>query len=127
VKVEAQIVNGPIVDRPTPAAALGAGAVLVFEGVVRPMEDGRLLLAMDYESYDPMSENTLRTLAQHVAEEYQLLQLSVLHSRGRVLVGERSLLIMTSTERRTPAIEALKVFIDRLKIDVPIWKNPVWR
>jgi len=37
----------------------GAGALLVFDGIVRHMEDGRELAALDYEVYEPMATQQL--------------------------------------------------------------------
>lgn|GEM_PF-911145 len=110
-----------------------AGAVVRFEGVVRELEpsatgtsDERTLIALDYETYDPMAQRELESLARSVASEHGLLSIVVLHSRGRVAVGETSFLLTVTAPHRAEALRALGEFIDRLKQDVPIWKRPVW-
>jgi len=114
------------------------GATLRFEGIVRrdepsgsPVSTGastplRPLVALDYQSYDPMAERQLESLAREVAREFGLLALLALHSRGRVRVGEVSFMLTILSMHRAEAITGMTAFIDRLKRDVPIWKSPAW-
>lgn len=152
-RVLAAIVDGPLTrDREanilashawTPAreaannkAASGAGlvgATLRFEGIVRrgePREtDTRKehdLLALDYQTYDPMAAHELLALARDVAERHGLSALAALHSRGRVHVGEVSFILIVESPHRAESLAAMADFIDRLKQDIPIWKRAVW-
>lgn len=127
------------------ASTLGAlnlsgrvGATLRFEGIVRrgepsgsPAASGgstplRPLAALDYESYDPMAGRQFESLARDIADEFGLLALVTLHSRGRVRVGEISFVLAIASAHRAEALAGMTTFIDRLKRDVPIWKSPVW-
>jgi molybdopterin synthase catalytic subunit len=102
------------------------GASLRFEGIVRRLEDGRELIALEYRTYDPMAERELHSLARAVAERHGLSSIIALHSRGRVPVGEASFVLEVAAPHRREALAAVTDFIDRLKQDVPIWKQPVW-
>lgn len=138
------------VDAPRPACGT-AGAVIRFEGIVRRLEPAPsahapaaptapatptvptarstvecALEALDYETYDPMAERELTALARRTAEAHGLLSIMVLHSRGRVAVGEVSFMLEISAPHRAEALRAMSDFIDQLKRDVPIWKRPVW-
>lgn len=111
----------------------GVGATLRFEGIVRRMEADpdaggrqRDLLALDYQTYDPMAERGLLALAREVAERHGLAGIIALHSRGRVGVGEVSFVLEVAAAHRTETLAAVADFIDRLKQDVPIWKRAVW-
>lgn len=147
----ARVVDGPLAPEAEHAALLEAGgttacgatgpsasgvdgAVLRFEGIVRRGEpdeaqsgNERELLALDYQTYDPMAERELRRLAGEIAREHGLSSLVVLHSRGRVAVGEVSFILIVASPHRAEALSAMSAFIDRLKQDVPIWKQPVWK
>lgn len=119
-------------DGPLTPGVVGAG--LRFEGIVRRAEaseahggEERDLRALDYQTYDPMAERELRALARLIAEQHGLSSLVVLHSRGRVAVGEVSFVLIVESPHRAEAIAALSEFIDRLKQDVPIWKRPIWK
>lgn len=140
------IVDGPItqaverasirameIELDSPTAVGSVGARLRFEGVVRQLErdtahDGldRPLAALVYETYDPMAQHELESLATRVALEHQLVSLVALHSRGSVGVGEISFVLMITSTHRAEALAAMDAFIDQLKRDVPIWKQPDW-
>jgi molybdopterin synthase catalytic subunit len=111
----------------------GVGATLRFRGIVRRAEgdaaaDGRErdLLALDYQTYDPMAQRGLEALALDVAARHGLAALVTLHSRGRVGVGEVSFVLEVAAPHRAETLTAVSDFIDRLKQDVPIWKRAVW-
>jgi molybdopterin synthase catalytic subunit len=132
MSVEVHIVDGPL-----PASLISAlrnqcpgphacGAALTFEGLVRANEAGRVITDLDYQTYDPMAQQQLRSLAEDVLARHGLLELWVIHSRGRVPVGECSLRVTIRSRHRKEALAAMDEFIDRLKSDVPIWKSPVF-
>lgn len=149
-RVAAAILNGPV-TRDREASALAAlswmpapgtarfvdpgrvGAALRFEGVVRRSEPRAAgggqdhdLAALDYQTYDPMAERQMLALSREIAERHGLIGLAALHSRGRVAVGEVSLVLIVESVHRAEALCAMSEFIDRLKQDVPIWKQAVW-
>lgn len=141
MKVVARMVDGPVTAemQAQARAAVGlcdaheeTGARVCFEGLVRrgepdPRQDRvRGLEALDYEAYEPMAEQGLAELARTVGARHALQGIVVLHSRGRVQVGEVSFVLVLHAAHRAPALAAMSEFIDALKRDVPIWKRPVW-
>lgn len=142
LSLRAAIVNGPLTPQAeadvlslvSGAGGSGlAGAVLRFEGVVRRNEADqdrggalRPLAALNYQTYDPMAQRELESLARGVAERHGLRSIAALHSRGRVRVGEVSFVLIVTAAHRAEAIAGLTEFIDQMKQDVPIWKRPVW-
>lgn len=125
MSITVNIVDGPLKATEIPAVG-GAGAVITFEGIVRPTEENRPIEALDYQAYEPMAISELTTLASNVIIRHDLLALSVTHSRGRVPAGSCSFRLVVWSRHRREAIAAIDDFIDRLKRDVPIWKSPVW-
>lgn len=135
MSVRVHLVEGPLSesaasgDDETP----GSGAVVRFDGVVRPLEPQgdreplRSLEALDYQTYDPMTERSLRQLATETRDRHGLHAIVVAHSRGRVPVGACSFRLLVRSAHRAEALAAMGEFIDRMKRDVPIWKRPVWR
>jgi molybdopterin synthase catalytic subunit len=102
------------------------GAVVDFFGVVRTIEDDRVIDGIEYEAFEPMAERQLTIIANHASEMYEL-PLTVIHHRiGFVRVGEASLFVRVSARHRRPALEGCGEIIERLKISVPIWKHPVY-
>lgn len=117
-------------EGPLPAAALplpceGAGAVVTFEGRVRPRENERTIVALDYEIYQPMARRMLAQLGEELSAQFGLLGLCVEHSYGRVAVGQCSFRLQVAAAHRQAALAAMACFIDRMKQDVPIWKTAV--
>ncbi len=109
------------------------GATLRFEGIVRRTEpdptragDPRTLAALSYQTYDPMALLQLESLARVTAERHALSSLVVLHSRGRVNAGETSFVLEVTAPHRAETLAAITEFIDKLKQDIPIWKQPIW-
>jgi molybdopterin synthase catalytic subunit len=125
MEIDVQIVEGSLPPAMTWAPA-GAGAVLVFEGNVRPTEDGQRLAALAYEQYEPMTRQTLLNLALQVAAAHTLIALRVEHSVGRVPVGACSFRLSLAAAHRKATLRACDVFIDEMKQSVPLWKLPVW-
>ena len=120
------VVEGPLAPW-LPMAFAGAGAVVVFDGVVRPLEDGRTLDAIDYEAYRPMADRQLERLAAEASARHGLVACLAWHSVGRVAVGETSFRLAVASTHRREALAAMDWFIDTMKKDVPIWKRPVWK
>lgn len=130
-RVRIEIVEGPV--RP---AALGercggaddrdgVGSRIRFEGIVRRLEEGGHLAAIDYEAYEPMAIRMLEAIANDEAQREGVRSITILHSRGRVGVGEVSFACEVRSAHRAEGIAALGSLIDRMKRDVPIWKRLV--
>lgn len=120
------MIQGPLSSQPAEwDAPAGIGALVCFEGVARPQEDGRSISALDYEAYEPMASRMLRQIADQMVSRHGLLGLCVEHSTGRVAAGERSFRLRIASRHRKEALAAMDEFIDRMKKDVPIWKSVV--
>jgi molybdopterin synthase catalytic subunit len=124
--IEVAIHDGPLPAKCLDCVTDSAGALLTFEGRVRPFEEGRPIRALDYEVYEPMAT---RLLEEYAAEElhcHKLVGIAIEHSRGRVPVAAISFRMQVSAPHRQPALAAMAHFIDCMKRDVPIWKQPVY-
>jgi molybdopterin synthase catalytic subunit len=105
-----------------------AGGICVFAGTTRAetADDGRELVALEYEAYTDMATKQLRDLATAARERWPVLKVAILHRTGRVAVGEPSVVIAVATPHRPEAFTACRFLIDELKKDVAIWKKEVW-
>ncbi len=117
--------DGPVRNTPR-RSDVAAGAVLVFEGIVRPDEEGRPILGLDYKAYDPMARAEFHRLGEFMMREFDLLEVNVQHSRGFVPAGECSFRLVVASKHRQSALAATDWFIAAMKRDVPIWKTPVF-
>lgn len=132
-KIQIQIIDGPLGDRTaanggTPWSvpdAVGAGAILCFEGIVRPTEQDQPIAGLKYEAYLPMAERELHRLALTALETFGLLAIRIEHSRGVVPIFACSFRLQIASAHRKPGIQALDWFIDQMKQKVPIWKQRI--
>jgi molybdopterin synthase catalytic subunit len=102
----------------------GAGAVVDFCGVVRPMEDGREIEGIDYDAHREMAEHQLKRIAEQAAERFGLKRVIIHHRIGFIAVGEPSLFLRVASPHRTEGFRACQWMVDELKKKVPIWKQP---
>ncbi|MBW8746965.1 MAG: molybdenum cofactor biosynthesis protein MoaE [Acidobacteria bacterium] len=99
------------------------GAVCVFDGIVRDNTRGRRTLYLDYEAYEEMALNQMRSLAEEAIAKFGVRDIAVVHRLGRLYVGESSVLIAVASAHRGAAFDACRWLIDTLKKTVPIWKK----
>lgn len=102
------------------------GAVVDFFGVVRRIENERLIDGIEYEAFEAMAERQLALIADEAKERYGLVSVVIHHRIGFVRAGEASLFVRVSARHRLAAFEGSSQIIERLKQAVPIWKHPVY-
>jgi len=124
MSVRVHIHNGPL-GLAASQRYVGAGAVVCFEGIVRPDEDGQPIQALEYEVYHAMAERMLRELCNKTLQQFGLIAIEVEHSAGVVPVHECSFRLSIASAHRAEAIRATEWFITRMKESVPIWKRAV--
>lgn len=117
------------VQRATDWVALPeCGAVVLFSGLVRDHAEGvEGVTHIDYEAFDEQVVVRLEALAADARRRWSDIGRIVLwHRRGRVLLGESSVVVAVSSPHRDHAFEAARHLIDGLKASVPIWKKEFW-
>ena len=100
-----------------------AGAVVVFDGIVRNNTRGRGTLYLDYEAYEAMALSQMQGLAHDAQQRFGVRRVALVHRLGRLKVGETSVLIVVASAHRAQAFDACRWIIDTLKKTVPIWKK----
>ena len=103
----------------TPAA----GGIALFIGTTRQWTDGHETTLLMYESYEPMALKEMHSLLDVAVNRWPIHRACVLHRLGEVPVTEASVLVGVATAHRPEAFEACRFLIDRLKVQVPIWKQ----
>ena len=110
-----------ITDRET---SVSAGAVIVFQGIVRNMEDGVPITAIDYESFNEMACHQFELIFEDIDRQWPIESVRLVHRIGVVPVNEPSLWVEIITAHRAEAFAACQFLIDEMKVRVPIWKQP---
>lgn len=123
-----QITDRPIVadDVIHRVANTGAGAIVVFYGVVRDHAlSGRRTSALEYEAFQDMAVQQMASIASEIKDKWGFETVAMTHRIGHLEVGEASVVIAVATPHRKQAFEACEYAIDRLKTIVPIWKKEI--
>lgn len=101
------------------------GAAVYFAGVVRGIEDGKTVSAIDYEAFKPMAERQFHLIFDQVEKRWPIESIRLIHRIGVVKVNEPSLWVEVIAPHRGEAFAACQFVIDEMKKLVPIWKKSV--
>lgn len=103
------------------------GAHDVFMGQVRADEkEGRKVSYIDYTAYEDMANEVFVQIKEDIFAKYQLACLHVLHSLGRVNVGQLSLVVFVSSAHRKECMDACREMVERLKKELPVWGKEIF-
>ncbi len=122
--------HAALVDQPIDTAGLlravadpGAGATALFLGTVRNVHEGRSVMGIDYQAYAAMATRHLAAIVAEASQRYGTCGISAEHRVGYLALGEISVAIAASHERRSPAFAAARYVIEEIKRRLPIWKR----
>lgn len=118
MEIEVEITEAAIV--PDAFQVKGCGALVEFRGVVRPLENDRSIAALIYEAYRPMAEREMEGILSGIGG---CECVRVIHRIGTIPVGDTAILVQAAARHRGAAFALVTEFMDRLKVDVPIWKT----
>ena len=99
------------------------GAILLFLGAVRQVNDGRDVTGIDYAAYDEMAASELHAIVTEAAERFGTDSIAVEHRLGELTVEEISVAIAVAHPHRGEAYDLSRWIIEELKRRVPIWKR----
>lgn len=94
-----------------------AGAVVTFSGTTRDVP------RLDYEAYEEMALDSMRTIATAAVTRHGLCAAAVEHRIGTVPLSEASILIAVSAPHRAEAFAGGREIIDEIKARAPVWKR----
>jgi molybdopterin synthase catalytic subunit len=103
-----------------------AGAVATFIGTTRNNNEGRKVIALDYEAYPEMAEKQLARLGEEASKKWPICRMAIVHRLGPVQITEPSVIIAVSAGHREAAFAACRFAIEEIKKTVPIWKKEVY-
>ena len=98
-----------------------AGAVASFVGLVR--DEDKSLSSMTLEHYPGMTEKAIGEIIATATQRWSLLGVRVIHRIGKLLPGNRIVLVVVSSKHRGDAFAACEFIMDYLKTQAPFWKK----
>ncbi len=103
------------------------GAVASFVGCVRGRthENAREddVSALTLEHYPGMTERAIEAMIVEAEARCGVLGATVIHRVGRLLPGERIVLVAVTSSHRRDAFQACEFLMDYLKTHAPFWKK----
>lgn len=121
-----------LTEDPIDSAALVAnvakaecGAINVFLGTVRSVTDSKFTRALNYEAHAELARKQMSRIEEEVRARWDVGDVVMVHRLGVLSVGEVSVGVAVSCPHRGDSFDACRFAIDRLKTDVPIWKQDV--
>jgi molybdopterin synthase catalytic subunit len=101
----------------------GAGGIDVFVGVVRDTSNGRVVQKLEYSAYDAMARREMNRIVLGLESEMPGVTVAAIHRLGALGVGDVAVLCAASAPHRGEAFHACRELVDRIKAQVPIWKQ----
>jgi molybdopterin synthase catalytic subunit len=103
-----------------------AGAIATFIGTTRNNNEGRKVIALDYDAYPEMAEKELARIGDQAKEKWKIERMTIAHRIGPVQIAEPSVIIAVSAAHRDDAFQACRFAIEEIKKTVPIWKKEMF-
>ncbi|MBT2554210.1 molybdenum cofactor biosynthesis protein MoaE [Arthrobacter sp. ISL-5] len=107
-----------------------AGAVVSFSGVVRNHDGGKPVDRLSYSAHPTAHQVMADVVAQLVAEHEAAagaatppVRIWAAHRVGSLEIGEPALVCAVSAAHRGQAFAVCSELVDRIKAQVPIWKE----
>lgn len=100
-----------------------AGAVCVFEGMIRNHNDGKAVSGLFYEAYAEMGEREGNAILHEALERFAILSVQAEHRVGDLQIGDLAVWVGVAAAHRDSAFAACRYVIDEIKSRVPIWKR----
>ncbi|XP_028168702.1 molybdopterin synthase catalytic subunit [Ostrinia furnacalis] len=119
-KLSVEAINDLVLDD-------SCGAVSMFVGTTRDNFEGKKVLRLEYEAYEPMALKAMKSICDEVRNKWPAVySIALYHRLGNVPCREASVVIAVSSPHRAESLAAVGHIIERLKASVPIWKREVY-
>ena len=98
------------------------GGLACFVGLVRDLAGDEKIASMTLEHYPGMTERQLEALESEARQRWPLQEVLIIHRYGKLLPGDRIVLVATASAHREASLESCQFLIDWLKTKAPFWK-----
>ncbi|KAH3837489.1 molybdopterin synthase catalytic subunit-like [Dreissena polymorpha] len=102
------------------------GAISMFLGTTRDNFQGKNVIQLEYEAYEPMARKEMQKICAEIREQWSVENIAIVHRIGVVPVMEASVAILVSSPHRSESLAAVEYGINKLKATVPIWKKELY-
>jgi molybdopterin synthase catalytic subunit len=121
--IEIILTESPIAPQPILASGRETGAIVEFQGFVRESEGDVKITGLYYDVYFAMARSQLELHLHELGALHSCDAVTFIHRIGFVPVGSASVWIRVMAKHRGPAFSLCSELLERLKMDIPIWKS----
>jgi len=105
------------------SSSLGAGAVVSFVGLARPLGEQGAVEALVLDRHPVLTEQSMSAITDEALGRFEVRHIRVVHRYGTVAPGEAIVFAGAASEHRRAAFEAADFLMDRLKTEAVFWKR----
>jgi len=99
------------------------GAMTLFVGTMRDINQGDTVSEMTLEHYPEMTQKHLEQIAVDALNRFEILDVMILHRVGRVLPNDPIVCVAIWSAHRAAAYDANRFVMEDLKAKAPFWKK----
>jgi molybdopterin synthase catalytic subunit len=99
------------------------GGLVSFVGLCRDNNDSMAVRSLHIDHYPGFTEKEIARLVREVSIRCDCPDILVVHRVGDIAPGEAIVLVAALSHHRANAFEAVRVLMDYLKTDAPLWKK----
>lgn len=100
------------------------GAIITFTGIIRPTtHDGNAVDHLEYDVHPEAARKGLENMAKALCMVEGVLDASICHKYGSFKPGEEVLHIVIATKRSDVAFDTVRMAVNKVKHELPIWKK----
>ena len=99
------------------------GAVSIFVGYVRDLNNKKNVKSITLEAYEKMARKELEKIISLSFKKWNLIDALVIHRYGNLSVNEKIVLVASFSQHRKDSFESSNLIMDYLKKNAPFWKR----
>ncbi len=99
------------------------GAVALFLGTVRDMNENANIETITLEHYPGMTEKSLTRIVEEAQRRFSIYGATVIHRIGALRPLDQIVLVAVKSAHRGDAFDACRFIIDYLETEAPFWKK----
>ncbi len=100
-----------------------AGALTVFVGTVREINEDSPVDELFLEHYPGMTEKQLASIVDEAFTRWDVIEVTVIHRVGALAPGDEIVFVGVAARHRGEAFDACEYIIDLLKTRATFWKK----
>lgn len=99
------------------------GAIALFLGTVRDINEETSVETMTLEHYPGMTEKSLTRIVEEAQRRFPIYGATVIHRIGALQPLDSIVLVAVKSAHRGEAFDACRFIMDYLKTEAPFWKK----